>query len=93
MTPRVPAEPWSCWAGQPCAGHPGNHHRPSTCTGTFKTPGVLAGKYKGGVVVTGVCAVNGGAAVVQGDLILAPGSALNATFALNDVAGTGGGPA
>lgn len=68
---------------------PGNHHRPGTCTGTFKTPGVLAGKYKGGVVVTGVCAVNGGAAVVQGDLILAPGSALNATFALNDVAGTG----
>ena len=64
-------------------------HQPSTCTGTFKSPGVLAGKYKGDVVVTGVCAVNGGAAVIKGDLILAPGSALNATFALNDVAGTG----
>ena len=34
-----------------------------------------------------MCAVNGGAAVIKGDLILAPGSALNATFALNDVAG------
>jgi hypothetical protein len=66
-----------------------DHHQPNTCTGTFKAPGVLAGKYKGNVVVTGVCAVNGGAAVVKGDLILAPGSALNATFALNDVAGTG----
>ena len=50
-------------------------HQPSTCTGTFKSPGVLAGKYKGDVVVTGVCVVNGGAAVVKGDLILAPGSA------------------
>ena len=50
---------------------------------------MLAGKYRGDVVVTGVCAVNGGAAVIKGDLILAPGSALNATFALNDVAGKG----
>jgi hypothetical protein len=66
-----------------------DHHQPSTCTGTFNAPGVLAGKYKGDVVVTGVCVVNGGAAVIKGDLILAPGSALNATFALNDVAGTG----
>ena len=64
-------------------------HQSSICTGTFKSPGVLAGKYKGDVVVTGVCVVNSGAAVVRGDLILAPGSALNATFALNDVAGTG----
>src|ERR1700687_3115396 len=59
-------------------------HQPSTCTGTFKSPGVRAGKCKGDGVVTGVCAVNGGAAVIKGDLILAPGSALNATFALND---------
>ena len=64
-------------------------HQRSTCTGTFNAPGVLAGKYKGDVVVTGVCVVNGGAAVIKGDLILAPGSAVNATFALNDVAGTG----
>ena len=66
-----------------------DHHQHNTCTGTFKSPGVLAGKYKGTVVVIGVCAVNGGAAVIRGNLILAPGSALNATFALNDVAGTG----
>ena len=40
-------------------------------------------------MVTGVCQVNGGATVIKGDLMLAPGSALNATFALNDVAKTG----
>jgi hypothetical protein len=61
----------------------------NTCSGTVTSPGVLAGKYYGNVVITGVCAVNGGAAVITGNLILAPGSALNATFALNDVAGTG----
>ena len=66
-----------------------NGHQSSICTGTFQSPGVLAGKYKGDVVITGVCVVNGGAAVIKGDLILASGSALNATFALNDVAGTG----
>jgi hypothetical protein len=75
-------------AGAAGAAQAGGHHS-STCTGTFKAPGVLAGKFKGNVVVTGVCVVNGGAAVIKGDLILAPGSALNATFALNDVAGTG----
>jgi hypothetical protein len=61
----------------------------NTCTGTLKAPGVLAGTFRGNVVIKGVCAVNGGAAVIKGDLILAPGSVLNATFALNDVAGTG----
>ena len=66
-----------------------HHHQPNTCTGTLAAPGVLAGTYRGDVVVTGVCFVNGGAAVIKGDLILAPGSALNAKFALNDVAGTG----
>ena len=71
------------------AASEGHHAQPSTCTGTLSAPGVLAGTYRGDVVVTGVCAVNGGAAVIRGDLILAPGSALNATFALNDVAGTG----
>lgn len=65
-------------------GHPSD-----ICTGTFKAPGVLAGTYKRDLIVSGVCVVNGGAAVIKGDLILAPGSALNATFAVNDVAGTG----
>ena len=62
--------------------------RPATCTGTVASPGVLAGTYSN-VVVTGVCFVNGGAARISGDLIIAPTGALNATFALNDVAGTG----
>ena len=66
-----------------------HHGQHNTCTGTLTAPGVLAGTFRGNVVVTGVCAVNGGAAVIKGDLILAPGSVLNATFALNDVAGTG----
>ena len=47
---------------------------------------MLAGTYHGDVVVIGACAVNGGAAVIKGGLILAPHSVLNATFALNDVA-------
>ena len=64
-------------------------HRSSTCTGTLAHPGLLAGTYRRGVIVTGVCVVNGGAALIHGDLVLAPGSVLNATFALNDVAGTG----
>jgi hypothetical protein len=59
------------------------------CTGTLAKPGVLAGTYRGDVVVTGVCAVNGGAARIKGNLILAAGSTLNATFALNDVTGKG----
>ena len=76
--------------GAEAAGAAETHHgQPNTCTGTLAKPGVLAGTFRGDVVVTGVCVVNGGAAVIKGDLILARGSALNATFALNDVAGTG----
>ena len=62
---------------------------PAVCWGTLAKPGVLAGTYHGDVEIHGVCAVNGGAAVVDGNLILSPWSALNATFALNDVKGTG----
>lgn len=58
---------------------------PEKCSGTLAAPGLLAGTYPGDVVIDGVCAVDGGAAVVNGDLTLSPGSALNATFALNDV--------
>ncbi len=76
--------------GTGAAGAAETHHQqPNTCSGTVASPGVLAGVYRGSVVVTGVCAVNGGAAVIKGNLILAPGAALNATFALNDVAGSG----
>jgi hypothetical protein len=76
-------------AGAAGAAEAHHHHQPNTCTGTLTSPGVLAGKYRGDVVVTGACNVNGGAAVIKGNLILAPGAVLNATFALNDVAGTG----
>ena len=58
---------------------------PNTCGGTVESPGLLAGTYNGNVTITGVCEVDGGAAVINGNLILATGSALNATFALNDV--------
>lgn len=61
----------------------------ASCSGTLAAPGVLAGTYPGDVTVYGVCQVDGGAAVVKGNLTLAPGAALNATFALDDVAGTG----
>jgi hypothetical protein len=66
----------------PAAAHAMAAH---TCTGTLAAPGLLAGNYPGNVVINGVCAVDGGAAVVNGNLTLTPGSALNATFALNDV--------
>jgi hypothetical protein len=60
-----------------------------TCTGTLQSPGVLAGTYKGNVVVTGLCLVNSGAAVIDGNLVIAADGAVGATYALNDVAGTG----
>src|SRR5215471_164896 len=63
--------------------------QPHFCTGTLAKPGVLAGTFHGDVVVVGACAVNGGAALIRGDLILTSGSVLNATFALNDVTGKG----
>jgi hypothetical protein len=63
--------------------------RPSVCSGTLADPGVLAGTYRSGVIVEGGCLVNAGAATVYGNLTITPGSALNATFALNDVSGSG----
>ena len=62
---------------------------PKSCSGTFANPGVLAGTYTGNTTITGYCIVDGGPAIVNGDLILAKGAALNATFAQNDVAGSG----
>ena len=62
---------------------------PHICHGTLTAPGVLAGTFHGDVIVFGACAVNGGAAVIRDDLILAPGSVLDATFAFNDVTGKG----
>lgn len=82
--------------------HPDRHHgrthepppgppRPitQTCTGTPEAPGVLAGVYEGDVSIEGTCAVNGGQAVVYGELTLRPGATLLAAFALNDKTGSG----
>jgi hypothetical protein len=48
---------------------------PQTCSGTADSPGDLAGMYAGNVVVSGFCS-GGGPATVNGNLMLAPGSAL-----------------
>jgi hypothetical protein len=61
----------------------------STCTGTNEAPGVLAGTYTSGVTIEGTCIVNSGAAVVEGDVTLAPGAGLFATYAKNDLTGSG----
>ena len=60
----------------------------ATCSGTPTAPGVLTGTH-GSVVVRGACEVNAGAAVVNGNLTVSPGSVLLAAFALNDKTGTG----
>lgn len=69
--------------------HDRHPSRPHVCTGTPEAPGALAGVYFGNVFVEGVCAVNAGQARVFGNLIVRPGSALLAAFALNDETGNG----
>ncbi len=54
-----------------------------TCSGTFDAPGTLAGTYSS-VLVTGVCFVNGGPAVVTGNVVVSPGASLVAAFATNN---------
>jgi len=61
----------------------------ASCSGTLSAPGLLSGTYSGDVTVRGFCVVNGGPTLIRGDLRLAAGSALNATFALNDVTHVG----
>jgi hypothetical protein len=63
---------------------------PHTCSGTSKKPGVLAGTYPSGVVVSGVCEVNAGNAHVDGTLKLNSGSVLVAAFGLDHVTKHGG---
>src|SRR5262249_19673735 len=60
----------------------------TTCSGTPTAPGTLTGTHAN-VVVNGVCFVNAGRAVVNGNLTVTAGSALVAVFALNDTTGTG----
>jgi hypothetical protein len=60
----------------------------TNCSGTPTAPGTLTGTHAN-VVVNGVCFVNAGRAVVNGNLTVTAGSALVAAFALNDTTGTG----
>ena len=50
---------------------------------------MLAGHYPGTVIVKGYCIVDGGPTQINGNLVLPPGSAVNATYARNDVSGSG----
>lgn len=59
------------------------------CVGTTAAPGVLAGSYRSGVRIEGVCTVNGGSTIVRGRLVISQNSALIAAYALNDLTGKG----
>ena len=61
---------------------------PTTCSGSLASPGSLAGGTYSSVTVTGVCEVNAGEVVVDGDVTVGAGAALVAAFAL-DHAGAG----
>jgi hypothetical protein len=63
--------------------------RPASCTGSFESPGVLAGTYSSNVTVAGVCTVNAGPALIKGNLTLSPGAAVVAAFGLNDNTASG----
>jgi hypothetical protein len=56
----------------------------TTCAGTsISSPGVLTGTVNSNVLVKGICVVNAGPAVVNGDLTISPGSVVLAAFALH----------
>jgi len=59
------------------------------CSGTPEAPGVLTGTFPTNVIIEGACVVNGGPAVVRGELTLRPGAVLLAAFALNHRTGSG----
>ncbi len=66
-------------AAAPAAGASGTR----TCSGTPNAPGVLVGTISGDVIVSGVCAVPAGPAVVHGNVRVNPGSGLLAAFGMN----------
>lgn len=53
---------------------------PPTCIGTPEHPGVLVGRFTGNVAIEGTCFVNSGPTVVDGNLVVRPGSTLVAAF-------------
>lgn len=55
-----------------------------TCAGSsISSPGVLTGTVNSSVVVKGVCLVNAGPAVVNGDVTVTPGSVLVSAFGMH----------
>ena len=60
-------------AGAASAAPAGGGGGPFTCSGTPRSPGVLAGRFSS-VVVVGTCVVNAGPASVRGNVIVTPGS-------------------
>src|SRR5215468_3275945 len=53
---------------------------PTTCSGTADSPGTLAGVINGNATVSGVCFVDAGPLVVNGNLTIQSGGALIAAF-------------
>jgi hypothetical protein len=53
---------------------------PATCSGTADAPGSVAGTISGSLQVSGVCFVDAGPLVVNGNLTVQPGAALIAAF-------------
>ena len=53
---------------------------PTTCTGTVDSPGTLSGTISGNAQVSGVCFVDAGPLVVNGNLTVQPGATLIAAF-------------
>jgi hypothetical protein len=53
---------------------------PATCSGTVDSPGTLVGTISGNVQVSGVCFVDAGPLVVNGNLTVQAGAALIAAF-------------
>ncbi len=59
---------------------PAGAAEPATCSGTVESPGTLVGTISGNVQVSGICFVDAGPLVVNGNLTLQPGAALIAAF-------------
>jgi hypothetical protein len=53
---------------------------PTTCSGTVDSPGTLSGTISGNAQVSGVCFVDAGPLVVNGNLTVQPGATLIAAF-------------
>jgi hypothetical protein len=57
----------------------------TTCAGTsISSPGVLTGTVNSNVLVKGICVVNAGPAVVNGDVTVSPGSVLVSAFGMHN---------